>query len=59
LLEFCVPDETADPAAQPIDCISKWVDNSYTYEFSYQLCEEGVGVVFNGSTKLVMLANGK
>jgi len=58
-LEFCVPDEATDPAAQPIVWISKWVDYSDKYGFGYQLCDEGVGVVFNDSTKLVMLANGK
>jgi polo-like kinase 1 len=59
LLESCVPDEATDPAAQPIVWISKWVDYSDKYGFGYQLCDEGVGVVFNDSTKLVMLANGK
>lgn len=55
----CVTDEATDPAAQPIVWISKWVDYSDKYGFGYQLCDEGVGVVFNDSTKLVMLANGK
>ncbi|XP_069689709.1 serine/threonine-protein kinase polo [Periplaneta americana] len=52
-------DEATDPAAQPIVWISKWVDYSDKYGFGYQLCDEGVGVVFNDTTKLVMLANGK
>ena len=58
-LESCVPDEATDPAAQPIVWISKWVDYSDKYGFGYQLCDEGVGVVFNDSTKLVVLANEK
>ncbi|KAJ9579498.1 hypothetical protein L9F63_004846, partial [Diploptera punctata] len=52
-------DEMSDPAAQPLVWISKWVDYSDKYGFGYQLCDEGVGVLFNDSTKLVMLANGK
>jgi len=58
-LESCVPDEATDPAAQPIVWISKWVDYSDKYGFGYQLCDEGIGVVFNDSTKLVMLSNEK
>jgi polo-like kinase 1 len=59
LLKSHVPDEATDPAAQPIVWVSKWVDYSDKYGFGYQLCYEGVGVMFNDSTKLVMLANGK
>jgi polo-like kinase 1 len=59
LLKSHVSDEATDPAAQPIVWVSKWVDYSDKYGFGYQLCDEGVGVVFNDSTKLVMLANGK
>ncbi|PSN35878.1 Serine/threonine-protein kinase PLK1 [Blattella germanica] len=47
-----------DPAANPLVWISKWVDYSDKYGFGYQLCDDSVGVVFNDSTKLVMLANG-
>lgn len=51
-------DENSDPAAQPLFWVSKWVDYSDKYGFGYQLCDEGVGVMFNDTTKLIMLANG-
>lgn len=51
-------DEMTDPAAQPLIWISKWVDYSDKYGFGYQLSDEGVGVMFNDTTKLIMLANG-
>lgn len=51
-------DENTDPAAQPLFWVSKWVDYSDKYGFGYQLCDEGVGVMFNDTTKLIMLANG-
>lgn len=52
-------DEMSDPAASPLVWISKWVDYSDKYGFGYQLCDEGVGVMFNDTTKLIMLPNGK
>lgn len=52
-------DEMSDPAASPFVWISKWVDYSDKYGFGYQLCDEGVGVMFNDTTKLIMLPNGK
>lgn len=48
----------SDPAAQPIIWVSKWVDYSDKYGFGYQLSDESVGVMFNDTTKLIMLANG-
>lgn len=51
-------DEMTDPAAQPMIWVSKWVDYSDKYGFGYQLSDEGVGVMFNDTTKLIMLANG-
>lgn len=51
-------DENTDPAAQPLFWVSKWVDYSDKYGFGYQLCDEGMGVMFNDTTKLIMLANG-
>ncbi|XP_063372982.1 serine/threonine-protein kinase polo [Cydia amplana] len=51
-------DELSDPAAQPLVWISKWVDYSDKYGFGYQLCDESVGVMFNDTSKIVMLANG-
>ncbi|KAL7019012.1 hypothetical protein ACKWTF_010984 [Chironomus riparius] len=51
-------DEYSDPASNPLFWISKWVDYSDKYGFGYQLCDEGMGVMFNDTTKLIMLANG-
>uniref|UniRef100_A0A1B0AVZ3 polo kinase n=1 Tax=Glossina palpalis gambiensis TaxID=67801 RepID=A0A1B0AVZ3_9MUSC len=50
-------DENTDPAAQPLFWISKWVDYSDKYGFGYQLCDEGIGVMFNDTTKLILLPN--
>ncbi|XP_011301223.1 serine/threonine-protein kinase polo [Fopius arisanus] len=49
--------EMTDPAAQPILWVSKWVDYSDKYGFGYQLCDDGVGVMYNDGTRLIMLAN--
>lgn len=51
-------DEATDPNAQPLFWISKWVDYSDKYGFGYQLCDEGMGVMYNDTTKLIMLSNG-
>ncbi|XP_055306328.1 serine/threonine-protein kinase polo [Sitodiplosis mosellana] len=51
-------DENTDPAAAPLFWVSKWVDYTDKYGFGYQLCDEGMGVMFNDTTKLIMLANG-
>ena len=51
-------DENSDPASNPLFWVSKWVDYSDKYGFGYQLCDEGMGVMFNDTTKLIMLANG-
>lgn len=58
LLHGNLGDENTDPAAQPLFWISKWVDYSDKYGFGYQLCDEGMGVMFNDTTKLIMLPNG-
>ncbi|XP_076633083.1 serine/threonine-protein kinase polo [Colletes latitarsis] len=50
-------DEMTDPAAQPVVWISKWVDYSDKYGFGYQLSDDGVGVMYNDGTRLIMLAN--
>ncbi|XP_059619622.1 serine/threonine-protein kinase polo [Phlebotomus argentipes] len=50
--------ENTDPASQPMYWVSKWVDYSDKYGFGYQLCDEGVGVLFNDATKLIILSNG-
>uniref|UniRef100_T1JIY9 Serine/threonine-protein kinase PLK n=1 Tax=Strigamia maritima TaxID=126957 RepID=T1JIY9_STRMM len=52
-------DEAEDPAAVPMIWISKWVDYSDKYGLGYQLCDNSVGVVFNDSTKIVLLADGE
>ncbi|XP_045761401.1 serine/threonine-protein kinase polo isoform X1 [Maniola jurtina] len=51
-------DDMSDPVAQPLVWVGKWVDYSDKYGFGYQLCDESVGVMFNDTTKLIMLANG-
>lgn len=51
-------DEHSDPASNPVFWVSKWVDYSDKYGFGYQLCDEGMGVMFNDTTKLIMLSNG-
>lgn len=52
-------DEMTDPAAQPLVWVSKWVDYSDKYGFGYQLCDDSVAVMFNDTTKLIMLTNGQ
>ncbi|XP_023947930.1 serine/threonine-protein kinase polo [Bicyclus anynana] len=51
-------DDMSDPSSQPLVWVGKWVDYSDKYGFGYQLCDESVGVMFNDTTKLIMLANG-
>lgn len=51
-------DENSEPASNPVFWVSKWVDYSDKYGFGYQLCDEGMGVMFNDTTKLIMLSNG-
>lgn len=46
-----------DPDAQPFVWVSKWVDYSDKYGFGYQLSDDGVGVMYNDGTRLIMLAN--
>ncbi|XP_067647347.1 serine/threonine-protein kinase polo [Eurosta solidaginis] len=57
LLQRNLGDENTDPAAQPLFWVSKWVDYSDKYGFGYQLCDEGMGVMFNDTTKLILLPN--
>lgn len=47
-----------DPALIPIYWVSKWVDYSDKYGLGYQLCDNSVGVLFNDSTRLILLSNG-
>lgn len=57
-LAGCLGDDNTDPNDQPLFWVSKWVDYSDKYGFGYQLCDEGMGVMFNDTTKCIMLANG-
>ncbi|CAG9858937.1 unnamed protein product [Phyllotreta striolata] len=56
--QYNFSDEMTDPSAQPMIWVSKWVDYSDKYGFGYQLSDEGVGVMFNDTTKLILLPNG-
>ncbi|XP_014205549.1 serine/threonine-protein kinase polo [Copidosoma floridanum] len=55
--EVTSTDEMTDPNAQPFVWVSKWVDYSDKYGFGYQLSDDGVGVMYNDGTRLIMLAN--
>ncbi|CAG5128263.1 unnamed protein product [Candidula unifasciata] len=50
-------DECEDPAAIPVYWISKWVDYSDKYGLGYQLCDNSVGVLYNDSSRSVLLSN--
>lgn len=50
-------EEDTDPAAQPLIWVSKWVDYSDKYGFGFQLIDGSWGVLFNDTTKIVVLAN--
>ena len=52
-------EDAEDPASIPIYWVSKWVDYSDKYGLGYQLCDNSVGVLFNDSTRLILLANGE
>lgn len=56
---WLLADEAEDPAAMPIYWVSKWVDYSDKYGLGYQLCDNSVGVLFNDSSRLILLANGE
>lgn len=56
-INFKFNEEMTDPSAQPIYWVSKWVDYSDKYGFGYQLCDGSVGVMYNDSTKLILLSN--
>lgn len=56
-MNICISEELTDPAAQPLVWISKWVDYSDKYGFGYQLCDDGVGVMFNDQTRILLLPN--
>ncbi|XP_076355007.1 serine/threonine-protein kinase PLK1-like isoform X1 [Tachypleus tridentatus] len=50
-------DEALDPAAIPIFWVSKWVDYTDKYGLGYQLSDNSVGVLFNDSTRIILLAD--
>eukprot|EP00106_Octopus_bimaculoides_P011074 XP_014778516.1 PREDICTED: serine/threonine-protein kinase PLK1-like isoform X1 [Octopus bimaculoides] len=50
-------EEFEDPAAIPLYWISKWVDYSDKYGIGYMLCDNSFGVLFNDSTRLIIMAN--
>ncbi|XP_033751628.1 serine/threonine-protein kinase PLK1-like isoform X1 [Pecten maximus] len=52
-------EDALDPACIPIYWVSKWVDYSDKYGLGYQMCDNSVGVLFNDSTRLILLANGE
>lgn len=56
-MDISFSEELTDPAAQPLVWISKWVDYSDKYGFGYQLCDDGVGVMFNDQTRILLLPN--
>ncbi|XP_054724562.1 serine/threonine-protein kinase PLK1-like [Uloborus diversus] len=53
------PEDAQDPSAVPFVWISKWVDYSDKYGIGYQLCDNSIGVFYNDSTHIVLLADGK
>ncbi|KAF7488908.1 Serine/threonine-protein kinase PLK1 [Sarcoptes scabiei] len=48
-------DEAEHPASMPFFWISKWVDYTDRYGIGYQLCDNSIGVLFNDSTKLILM----
>lgn len=50
-------DEAEHPSSMPFYWISKWVDYTDKYGIGYQLCDNSIGVLFNDSTKLILMAD--
>lgn len=48
---------SADPASMPFFWISKWVDYTDKYGIGYQMCDNSIGVLFNDSTKLILMSD--
>lgn len=48
-------DEAEHPASMPFFWVSKWVDYTDKYGIGYQLCDNSIGVLFNDSTKLILM----
>lgn len=51
--------DNEDPASVPVFWVSKWVDYSDKYGLGYQLSDNSVGVLYNDSTRLLLMANGE
>ncbi|KAL1421227.1 hypothetical protein MTO96_023205 [Rhipicephalus appendiculatus] len=56
-LRFERPDEAEDPASVPVFWVSKWVDYTDKYGLGYQLCDSSIGVLFNDTTRVILLNN--
>ncbi|XP_064477278.1 serine/threonine-protein kinase PLK1-like [Ornithodoros turicata] len=54
---FQQDDDAEDPAATPVFWVSKWVDYTDKYGLGYQLCDNSIAVLFNDSTRIVLLNN--
>ncbi|OTF78477.1 serine/threonine-protein kinase PLK1-like protein, partial [Euroglyphus maynei] len=48
-------DEAEHPASIPCYWVSKWVDYTDRYGIGYQLCDNSIGVLFNDSTKFILM----
>lgn len=48
-------DDAEHPASMPCYWVSKWVDYTDRYGIGYQLCDNSIGVLFNDSTKLILM----
>ncbi|KAH9501812.1 Serine/threonine-protein kinase plk1 [Dermatophagoides farinae] len=48
-------DEAEHPASMPCYWVSKWVDYTDRYGIGYQLCDNSIGVLFNDSTKFILM----
>lgn len=53
----CFEEDLEDPAAIPLYWVSKWVDYSDKYGIGYMLSDNSFGVLFNDSTRLILMVN--
>lgn len=54
-----VNEAAQDPASLPVFWISKWVDYTDKYGLGYQLCDNSIGVLFNDTTRMLLMADEK
>ncbi|KAH9370659.1 hypothetical protein HPB48_015977 [Haemaphysalis longicornis] len=47
-------DEAEDPAGGPLSSISKWADYTDMYGLGYRVCDDSIGVLYNGNTRMVL-----